>query len=69
MGGLAVDTAGNLYATDVEADTVSRMPAGGGDWTQLPFTGLQSPTDIAVDRDGNVYVRHMGRELVRLAAH
>lgn len=55
-GGLAVDAAGNLYATDVKADTVSRMPAGGGDWVQLPFDGLRSPTRIAVDGDGNVYV-------------
>ncbi|WP_156425620.1 MULTISPECIES: hypothetical protein [unclassified Mycobacterium] len=68
VGGLAVDTAGNLYATDVKANTVSRMPAGGGEWAQLPFTGLQSPTHITVDRDGNVYVVHQGRELVRLAA-
>jgi DNA-binding beta-propeller fold protein YncE len=68
VGGLAVDAAGNLYATDVNANTVSRMPAGGGDWVQLPFSGLQSPTHIAVDGDGNVYVVHEGRQLVRLDA-
>ena len=68
VGGLAVDAAGNLYATDVKANTVSRMPAGGGDWVQLPFSGLQSPTHIAVDGDGTVYVVHEGRQLVRLDA-
>jgi streptogramin lyase len=68
VGGLAVDAAGNLYATDVKAGTVSRMPAGGGDWVQLPFSGLQSPTDITVDGDGNVYVINQGRQVVRLAA-
>jgi streptogramin lyase len=67
-GGLAVDAAGNLYATDVKANTVSRMPAGGGDWGQLPFDGLQSPTGITVDGDGNVYVINQGRQVVRLAA-
>ena len=68
-GGLAVDAGGNLYVTDIKAGTVSRMPADGGDWVQLPFTGLQSPTEIAVDGDGNVYVLHrLGNEIVRLTA-
>lgn len=68
VGGLAVDAAGNLYATDVKANTVSRRPAGGGAWAQLPFSGLQSPTDITVDGDGNVYVINQGHQVVRLAA-
>jgi streptogramin lyase len=71
-GGLAVDEAGNLYATDVKANTVSRKPGGGGDWAQLPLRGLQSPTAITVDGDGNVYVLNRGararEEVVRLAA-
>lgn len=58
-GGLAVDAAGNLYVTDRQAGTVSRMPARGGDWVQLPFSGLQRPSDIAVDGTGNVYVMTM----------
>jgi hypothetical protein len=68
VGGLAVDAAGNLYATDPQANTVSRMPAGGGDWVQLPLRGLQNPTDVSVDGDGNVYVIHQRDQLVRLAA-
>jgi streptogramin lyase len=71
VAGLAVDTAGNLYATDVEANTVSRMPAGGGDWVELPFHDLQSPTRIAVDGDGNVFVmaaqKNLGIHVIRLA--
>ncbi|WP_156658065.1 hypothetical protein [Mycobacterium kyorinense] len=69
VSGLAVDAAGNLYATDAQTNTVSRMFAGGGDWAQLPFSGLLSPTDITVDGDGNVYViNHHGNQVVRLAA-
>lgn len=69
-GGLAVDVAGNLYATDVQANTVARMPAGGGDWVQLPFNGLQGPTGITVDGAGNVYVLDRLRsQLIKLAAN
>lgn len=72
VGGLAVDADGNLYATDIEANTVSRMPAGGGEWVQLPFSGIQGPSRIAVDGDGNVYViaaiRERGRQIIRLGA-
>lgn len=72
VGGLAVDTAGNLYATDVKANTVSRMPAGGGEWVQLPFRDIQSPTRIAVDGDGTVYVvaamKWEGLQIIKLAA-
>jgi streptogramin lyase len=68
VGGLAVDAAGNFYATDVKAGTVSRMPAVGGDWAQLPFTGLHSPTRIAVDGEGNVYVVNQGQQVMKLAA-
>ena len=71
VGGLAVDAAGNLYATDNKTGTVSRRSAGGGDWIQLPFSGIQSPTDIAVDSDGNVYVvaaeKFKGLRVVKLA--
>lgn len=72
VGGLAVDTAGNLDATDVEAGTVSRMPAGGGEWVELPFSDLQSPTNMAVDSEGNVFImaaqKFHGQQVIRLAA-
>ncbi len=53
------------------ADPSTRRPAGGGDWVQLPFSGIQSPADIAVDSDGNVYVvaaeKFKGLRVVKLA--
>ncbi|CAJ1587582.1 hypothetical protein [[Mycobacterium] wendilense] len=72
VGGLAVDAAGNLYATDIKAGTVSRLPARGGAWVQLPFSNIKSPTRIDVDRAGNVYVmadigNFQGRQIVKLA--
>jgi hypothetical protein len=72
IGGLAVDAAGNLYASDNRAGTVSRRPAGGGDWARLPLRDIQNTTDIAVDRDGNLYViatkKWEGFQVVKLAA-
>lgn len=72
VGGLAVDAAGNLYATDRKAGTVSRWPADGGDWTQLPFSEIQSPGAITVDPTGNVYViaaqKNRGPAIIRLDA-
>jgi streptogramin lyase len=71
IGGLAVDAAGNLYASDNKAGTVSRRPASGGDWVQLPLHDIQNTTDIAVDRDGNLYViatkKSEGFQVVKLA--
>lgn len=43
------------------------MPAGSGDWVQLPFNGLQGPTGITVDDAGNVYVLNRLRtQLIKL---
>lgn len=71
VGGLAVDTVGNLYATDRKAGTVSRWPADGGDWAQLPLHDIQSPAAITVDPTGNVYViaaqRNTGPVIVKLS--
>lgn len=71
VGGLAVDAAGNLYATDRKAGTVSRWPVDGGDWAQLPFHDIQSPGAITVDPTGNVYViaaqRNTGSSIIELS--
>ncbi|MHC9292419.1 SBBP repeat-containing protein [Mycobacterium sp. LTG2003] len=44
----------------------------GLDRAQLPFSAIKSPTGIAVDGDGNVYViaaiRDRGRQIIRLGA-
>jgi sugar lactone lactonase YvrE len=54
--GLARDAAGNLYVSDISTNAVYRIPAAGGEATELTIDGLSSPTGLAVDTAGNVYV-------------
>ena len=54
--GVAVDTAGNLYVTDVEHNRVVKLAAGSATQTVLPFTGLNYPNGVAVDAAGDLYV-------------
>jgi serine/threonine-protein kinase len=35
---------------------VLKLPVGSSTQTELPFTGLNEPTGVAVDRADNVYV-------------
>ncbi|WP_406272710.1 serine/threonine-protein kinase PknD [Nocardia sp. NBC_00881] len=66
---VAVDTAGNVYVTDMGNDRVVRLAAGASTSTSLPFTGLNNPQGVAVDTAGNVYVTDTSNDrVVRLAA-
>src|ERR1700739_4088817 len=67
--GVAVDTAGNLYVTDVSNNRVLELAAGSATQSVLPFTGLKSPQGVAVDAAGDVYVADWGNhQVVKLAA-
>lgn len=75
--GVAVDTADNLYVTDVRTNRVLELAAGSSDPTELPFTGLdlsaglvdESTGSLAVDAAGNVYVTDTGHNrVVKLAS-
>lgn len=69
LGGMAVDTAGNVYAGDGPRDRVLKLAAGADTPTVLPFTHLHGVVDIAVDAAGSVYVvdaQH--NRVVKLAA-
>ncbi|MGH3577597.1 MAG: hypothetical protein ACRDU0_08580, partial [Mycobacterium sp.] len=48
---------------------VVKLAAGANSPTVLPFTGLNVPLAVAVDKDGNVYVADRGNNrMVKLAA-
>jgi serine/threonine-protein kinase len=69
--GLAVDSAGNLYGTAMgvyptrdskafihhgQVWKMTAPTAPDANRTELPFTGLTVPNEVAVDNNGNVYV-------------
>ncbi|MEV6335641.1 serine/threonine-protein kinase PknD [Nocardia vinacea] len=66
---VAVDTAGNVYVTDMGNDQVVKLAAGASTSTPLPFTGLNNPQGVAADTAGNVYVTDTSNDrVVKLAA-
>ncbi|MFD9669458.1 serine/threonine-protein kinase PknD [Rhodococcus sp. NPDC059968] len=68
-GGVAVDTAGNVYITDAQGNgRVLKLAAGSSTQTELPFTGLEFPEGVAVDTAGNVYTTHAPDGVLKLAA-
>jgi uncharacterized protein (TIGR03437 family) len=78
-GGVAVDSAGNLYIADASNSRVRKVnPAGiistyagngnvkySGDGVQAPTTAVDRPEAVAVDSLGNVYVSETSSSRVR----
>jgi sugar lactone lactonase YvrE len=62
--GVAVDASGNLYYSDTENGTVSKITNGAS--TALAFTGLIEPTELAVDGTGSVYVINGESTVIKL---
>jgi streptogramin lyase len=54
-GGMAVDTAGNVYVGDGHTDRVLKLATGAAEPTVLPFKHIDGLVDVAVDSSGNVY--------------
>ena len=61
--GVAVDSAGDVFATDFSGNRVVELSAGGTQ-TTLPFTGLNHPIGVAVDQLGDVFVADSGNNRV-----
>jgi serine/threonine protein kinase, bacterial len=62
--GVAVDSGGDTYVTDIGTDRVLFLAAGAPAATPLPFNGLKNPRDVAVDEKGDVYVTDSGNDRV-----
>ena len=68
-GGVAVDGAGNVYATSqLLRGKVVKLAPGESSPVVLPFTGLYQPHGLAVDAAGSVYVTDFNRGVSKLAA-
>ncbi|SEF73128.1 Ig-like domain (group 3) [Bryocella elongata] len=61
--GVAVDPAGNVFATDSAKGTVSYLPAGATTATVIA-SGLSLPGAVAVGPDGSVYVASLGTNTI-----
>ncbi len=65
LGQVAVDGAGNLYASDTSHGQVFKETLSSGGHTQsLVVGGLSSPDQIAIDGAGNVYIADSGNQRV-----
>jgi large repetitive protein len=67
LGGVAVDTSGNVYVTDGGSQTVREMPAGCASSASVKTLGggFNLPSDVAVDGNGNVYVADADNNAVK----
>lgn len=63
--GLAVDGLGNAYVVDTGNNRIVEIGAGGTQENVLGFSGLVSPTSVAVDASGNVYAED-GSQILKL---
>ena len=69
LGGIALDSAGDVYVADRGDSWVLKLAAGATAQNVLPFTGLNDPAGVAVDTVGNVYVTDFrNRRVLKLAA-
>jgi hypothetical protein len=75
IGGIAVDSAGNVYATDTHGNSVYKIAAGTGTATALTTTDsggtneLSGPRGVVFDCGGNLYVANAtSKKVLRLAA-
>lgn len=78
-GGLALDSAGNLYIADTGDNSIREittngiintiagdgLPSYSGDTFQASTAELHSPEDVAVDSSGNVYIADTGNAYIR----
>jgi len=60
-GGVAVDSAGNVYIADTFNNAIKEWWAASNTVTTLVSSGLNYPYGVAVDGAGNVYIAVIAR--------
>ncbi|MEI8018524.1 MAG: hypothetical protein WCH39_10030 [Schlesneria sp.] len=63
--GVAVDTSGNVYASDSGHNAIKKWNASTGLVTTLVSTGLNNPFELAVDGSGNVYIADQSNNAIK----
>ena len=64
---VAVDAAGNVYVSDIGANSIVEIPGGTGVGTapfNLNFPSISTPGGVALDANGNLYVADSGGKQV-----
>ena len=61
-----MDAAGDVFAADAAANTVTKIPFGGGNTTAVVVaTGFNAPHGIAIDASGALYVADFGNNEIK----
>ncbi len=66
--GFAFDPHGDMYVTDATPRLVM-LPAGGGQTTLVPITGLLNPSSVSLDGSGNIYVADFFGTVTKLSVN
>jgi DNA-binding beta-propeller fold protein YncE len=64
-GGVAVDSAGNIYIGDTFNNAVKEWSVASNTVTTLVSSGLSQPFGVAVDGMGNVYIADLGQNAIK----
>jgi len=60
-GGIAVDSAGDVFVTNGGSNTIEELPSGSSTWKDITYGGsFNYPAGIAVDSNGDVFVVNSG---------